>query len=313
MGVKRNANLHSARKVKDDEFYTRLVDIENELKHYKLKFDGKVIYCNCDDPEWSNFYKFFKIHFTHLNLKKIISTHYSKDTSTDKAYKKECFISESGVVVEIDTTLEGDGDFRSDECIELLKQCDIVCTNPPFSLFREYVSQLMLYKKKFLIIGSQNAITYKETFELIKTNSIWLGLSHPKQFSTPTNDTQKFGNICWYTNLAHSKRLDELILWREYSKADYATYANYNAIEVGKVSDIPVDYTGQMGVPITFLEKYNPAQFEILGSSLTLGRPMSEIAKKGSYAQGGPRFYIDSGHGTYRRLYDRIVIKRREK
>lgn len=265
MATNKNSNLKAAKAVKNDEFYTRLVDIENELKNYKSHFNDKVIYCNCDDPDWSNFYKYFKLNFTHLGLKKLISTHYSKDTKTDQAYKKECYRTEGGLFIEEDTNLTSDGDFRSEECIELLKQCDIVCTNPPFSLFREYVSQLMLHKKKFLIIGSQNAITYKETFELIKANSVWLGVSKPKEFLTPNKVSKKFGNICWYTNLTHSKRKEEIALWRNYSAKEYPSYDNYDAIEVPKVSDIPMDYAEVMGVPITFLEKYNPHQFQIIG------------------------------------------------
>ena len=300
MGVNKNANLGAARATKDDEFYTRLVDIENELKNYKSHFVNKVIYCNCDDPDWSNFYKYFSINFTHLQLKRLITTHYTKDASTDPAYKKECFLDAQGNVVETKTLLQGDGDFRSEECIALLKQSDIVCTNPPFSLFREYVAQLMVHKKDFLIIGSQNAITYKETFELIRANSIWLGVSHPKEFLTPTNDSKKFGNICWFTNLIHNKRNEKLFLWKSYSNSMYQKYDNYDAIEVGKVADIPVDYLDVMGVPITFLEKYNPEQFTVVGLAAGNIKGMAGIPSK--TGKDGP--YIDG-----KLKYGRIIIK----
>lgn len=219
--------------------------------------------------------------------------------------------------------LKGNGDFRSKECIELLKQADIVVTNPPFSLFREYISQLIEYDKKFVIIGSQNAISYKELFKLIQDDKIWFGYNSVKKFTMPDSYEHNsvkvedgikyavFGNICWYTNLDIAKRHEDLILYKSYkgNEDDYPKYVNYDAIEVSKVKDIPIDYKGEMGVPITFLDKYNPDQFEIIGSSMTLGTPMSEIASKGSYMAGGPRFYLDSGNGTYQRLYDRIVIK----
>jgi hypothetical protein len=230
--------------------------------------------------------------------------------------------------------LKGDGDFRSKECIELLKQADIVVTNPPFSLFREYVAQLLEYDKKFLIIGNGNSITYKEIFKNIQDNKIWLGVTKPQLFLI--DNKEKFSKYCsddnkvvvegkefwavnisvgtptyWFTNLDMSKRHEDIILYKTYkgNEADYPKYANYDAIEVGKVKDIPVDYDGAMGVPITFLDKHNPDQFEIIGSSMTLGEPMSTIAAKGTYSPGGPRFYLDKGDGTYQRLYDRIVIR----
>ena len=264
MGAK-NKNLGTAKVKKDDEFYTRLEDIEAELRFYKSHFADKIIYCNCDDPNWSSFHKYFTLNFKHLGIRKLITTHYSKDVKADYAYQEECTMGADGVLKIVRTTLNENGDFRSQECIDLLKQADIVCTNPPFSLFREYVAQLMEYKKKFLIIGSQNATTYKETFELIKTNAIWLGISYPKEFSTPSKKIKKFGNICWYTNLTHSKRKEKIELWKNYSSTDYPMYDNYNAIEVSKVSNIPLDYEEVMGVPITFLGKYNPTQFEIMG------------------------------------------------
>ena len=336
-----NNNFHNASKAKEDEFYTQLSDIEKELKHYKKHFKDKVVYCNCDDPRISNFFHYFSYNFEKLGLKKLITTCY-KNQSMDLFSQND---KEQAIYLEYDgdkngnfkpdpeeigiKSLQGNGDFRSKESIELLKQADIVVTNPPFSLFREYVAQLIEFDKKFLIIGSQNAITYKDIFQYFKEDKIWLGYkSGDMAFQVPEyyeprktrywedEDGQKWrslGNICWFTNLDISKRNEDLILYKTYedNKEDYPSYVNYDAIEVGKVKDIPVDYDGEMGVPITFLDKYNPNQFEIIGSSLTLGEPMSSIAKKGTYSAGGPRFYLDKGDGTYRRLYDRIVIKKR--
>ncbi len=331
----KNKNLQEAKANKKDEFYTQLADIERELKYYKTHFKNKVVYCNCDDPRVSNFFHFFSYNFEKLGLKKLIATCYknqnmdlfSQNNSEQAIYleytgdKNRNNIpdpSEIGI-----KKLKGNGDFRSKECIELLKQADIVVTNPPFSLFREYISQLIEYDKKFVIIGSQNAISYKELFKLIQDDKIWFGYNSVKKFTMPDSYEHNsvkvedgikyavFGNICWYTNLDIAKRHEDLILYKSYkgNEDDYPKYVNYDAIEVSKVKDIPIDYKGEMGVPITFLDKYNPDQFEIIGSSMTLGTPMSEIASKGSYMAGGPRFYLDSGNGTYQRLYDRIVIK----
>ena len=222
--------------------------------------------------------------------------------------------------------LEGNGDFRSDECVELLKQADIVVTNPPFSLFREYVAQLVEYDKKFLIIGNLNAITYKEFFKLIKNNKLWLGYNNgSKTYLVPDSYEQnnifigedgkkyaKMGNTGWYTNLDIAKRHEPLTLYKKYSPEEYPKYYNYDAIEISKVSDIPIDYDGAMGVPVTFLNKHNPKQFEIIGSSRELGRSMTEIAEKGTYVQGGPRFYLSNDNRTYRRLYDRLVIRNKK-
>jgi hypothetical protein len=302
-----NNSLHAAKRAKNDEFYTQLTDIEKELHHYKSHFKGKVVFCNCDDPEWSGFWKYFKLNFKHLGLKKVVATHYAYGS---QSYKLEY----SGLGDPVETPLMGDGDFRSAECLEILKEADLVVTNPPFSLFREYVAQLMEHDKRFLIIGSNNAITYKETFKFIKDNRLWLGATAPKAFGQPDGSLKKFGNIGWYTNLPHKKRNEELILFRPYAghEGQYPKYANYDAIEVSKVADIPTDYAGHLGVPITFLDKYNPDQFEIVGSSRTLGTRMSEVAEKGAYSPGGPRFYLNNGDGTYQRLYDRLVIKRRQ-
>jgi hypothetical protein len=227
------------------------------------------------------------------------------------------------------TPLKGNGDFRSPECVELLKQADIVVTNPPFSLFRDYVTQLAEHNKKFLILGSQNALTYKETFQLIKDDTMWLGYDNggtkwfqvPDDYDIQTESRKKIvngvkyfsmGSIVWFTNLDTTKRHEEIVLYKKYTTEEYPRYANYDAIEVSRVAELPLDYEGELGVPITFLDKYNPQQFEIVGSSKTLGKRMSEIAAKGSYRQGGPRFYLANGDGTYQRLYDRIVIKHKK-
>lgn len=280
----KNKNLTQAKKAKNDEFYTLISDVEKELKHYKSQFEGKVVYCNCDDPEESNFWKFFELNFEEYKLKKLISTHYDAEKPT---YKLELSadIDGDGKITKGDivkTPLKQNGDFRSEESINLLKESDIVCTNPPFSLFREYVAQLIKYKKKFLIIGNQNAITYKEIFPLIKDNKIWLGnIGRIESFRIPKEKAinnknaylengvyyQKFGNVCWFTNLP-VKRFDEKItLVKTYNPKDYPKYDNYDAIEVGKVANIPKDYNGVMGVPITFLYSYNPKQFEIVGDA----------------------------------------------
>lgn len=270
MAKTNNQNLRIAKKEKDDEYYTYLKDIENELKNYKNHFKGKVVYCNCDDPEWSNFFIYFKNNFKHLELKKLILTHYSTDLKKDKAYKLECLeylLNKEGIPTEKKTYLEGNGDFRSSECLNLLKESDIVCTNPPFSLFIEYVSQLIEYNKKFLIIGNANAITYKQVFNLIQKNKIWLGVS-PRSMSFYKNierTESKKVNACWFTNLTHKKRNENIVLWQKYSPDLYPKYDNFEAIEVSKTNDIPIDYKGIMGVPITFLEKYNPNQFKIIG------------------------------------------------
>lgn len=336
----KNRNLHRAKNSKEDEFYTQLSDIEKELKHYKKHFKGKVVYCNCDDPRVSNFFHYFSYNFERLGLKKLITTCY-KNQNVDLFSRND---SEQAIYLEYDGDknhnnvpdpeeigirhLEGDGDFRSPESIELLKQSDIVVTNPPFSLFREYVAQLIEHDKKFVVVGNQNTLSYKEIFKLIRENKFWLGAkSGDMAFKVPDyyepretrywedDDGQKWrslGNACWFTNLDISKRHEEIILYKTYSPEEYPTYVNYDAIEVSKTKDIPMDYRGTMGVPITFLDKHNPDQFEIVGSSRTLGKPMSEIAEKGTYSQGGPRFYLDNGNATYRRLYDRLVIKNKK-
>lgn len=257
----KNSNLRKAAKEKNDEFYTLLEDIEKEVKHYRKQFKGKVVYCNCDDPEWSNFYKYFSINFDYLGLKKVVSTHYEQDGSS--SYKLELL--KQGEVVR--TELKGNGDFRSEECIEILKESDVVVSNPPFSLFREYVSQLMEYDKKFLIVGNNNAITYKETFGFIKENKLWQGVNPRGMDFILPNGEKKNVNANWWTNMENEKRNGEIILVKQYkgNELEYPKYDNYNAIEISKVKDIPLDYDGYMGVPITFMDKYNPNQFKILG------------------------------------------------
>ena len=337
----RNRDFQEARQAKKDEFYTSLSDIELELTHYGKHFKGKVVYCNCDDPRASNFFRYFSANFQKLGLKKLITTCY-RSLDVDFFGRKD---SEEAVYLEYtgDKTggrvpsaeeigikpLTGDGDFRSAESIGLLKQADIVVTNPPFSLFREYVAQLVEYEKKFVIIGNMNAVTYKEIFPLFKNNQMWYGpsiRSGDREFRVPTNypinaagsRVDEYGNnyirvkgVRWFTNLDYPSRHKDLALQQTFSPDAYPKYANFDAIEVGKTKDIPLDYNGPMGVPITFLDKYNPDQFEILGSSKTLGQSMSQIAEKGTYQQGGPRFYLSNGDGTYRRMYERIVIRRR--
>lgn len=304
-----NQTLTAARNAKKDEFYTQLPDIENELNHYKEHFRDKVVLCNCDDPYESNFFKYFALNFNQLGLKRLICTCYDGspvqgtelnlfaiDAEQEEhrlAYKVEITevsdVNGDGVVNLADvqyllqndknvlTLLKGNGDFRSQECIELLKQADIVVTNPPFSLFREYVAQLMQYEKKFLIIGHQNAITYKEIFPLIKNDKIWLGYGlkgGAGHFVSPYEDVATAGDhrkgmirvsgIHWFTNLDTRKRHEEIVLFKHYTPEAYPRYDNYDAINVDKTADIPCDYNGVMGVPITFLDKYNPNQFEII-------------------------------------------------
>ena len=275
----KNNNLHNAKKAKNDEFYTRLEDIEKEMCHYREHFRGKVIYCNCDDPKESNFFKFFSLQFEFLGLKKLISTGY-KENGHGVAYIYEGDKNENNLPddSEIRTyELQGNGDFRSEECIEFLKEADVVVTNPPFSLFREVVAQLVEYNKKFLLLGNNNAITYKEIFPLIMSNKMWLGYSNNKTMEFVLSDSyekwdriengKKIGKvpaISWFTNLEHDHRNRPLDLTQRYDPRYYPKYDNYDAIECSKVMDIPRDYDGVIGVPITFLDKYCPTQFRIL-------------------------------------------------
>ena len=274
-----NDSLHKASKEKNDEFYTQISDIENELKHYKKHFKNKIVFCNCDDPDWSNFWKYFHLNFEYLGLKKLITTHYD---ASEPTYMMEY---EGGNDADTSvgkiTPLKQNGDFRSPECIELLKSADIVVINPPFSLFREYIGQLMEYKKKFVIIGNMNAITYKEIFPLIQNNQLWLGngfkagnayfkipdsavSSYAKGVYDETTGLVKFRNCTWFTNLDIAKRHEPIDLVEKYSADKYPKYDNYDGINVDKTLDIPVDYDGVMGVPISFLDKYCPEQFEII-------------------------------------------------
>ena len=291
-----NRNLTNAKKNKKDEFYTQLTDIENELRHYKKHFKDKVIYCNCDDPRVSNFFHYFSYRFEQLGIKKLIATCYKNQNAdlfsqndSDRAIYLEYTGDKNGNRIpdpeEIGIKeLKGDGDFRSQESIDLLEEADIVVTNPPFSLFREYVAQLMEYDKKFIIVGHQNATKYKEIFRLIKDNKIWLGNgfkggashfinTHYEDYATATDRKDgmiRVSGVIWLTNLSIKKREENLILYKNYTPEEYPKYDNYNAIEVSKTKEIPVDYKGVMGVPITFLDKYNPNQFDIVG--MTSGR-----------------------------------------
>jgi hypothetical protein len=285
------SNLTDAKKAKNNEFYTGFNDIVNEVGHYKEHFKGKVVYCNCDDPEESNFWRYFEKNFEYFGLKKLIAVHYSDTRIT---YKLELTTDRNrdGKIDGKDlvkTPLTQNGDFRSSESIELLKEADIVVTNPPFSLFKEYIAQLVEYDKKFLIIGNNNALTYKEVFPLIKDNKIWLGVGsnlsmvYRSPYKNVLESNRKFVErkgfdpnthikvpaISWFTNLEHYKRNEEIILYKKYNEEECPKYDNYNAINVDEVKDIPVDYEGIIGVPITFLCKYNPEQFEILGQMAT--------------------------------------------
>ena len=331
-----NTNLNNANRAKNDEFYTQLSDIANELHHYRDFFRGKTVFCNCDDPFESNFFKYFALNFNAFGLRKLIATCYdgspvqgrelplfgeSNETSVARVPHKIVItevpdVNNDGATDLADvewllrndrnvlTRLAGNGDFRSPECVELLREADVVVTNPPFSLFREYVAQLVEYNKKFIIIGNQNALTYKEIFHLIKYNKLWLGCTNPKEFFVTRLINKncyidkngviraKFGNVCWFTNIDTSKRHEMLDLYKHYTPEEYPKYDNYDAINVDKTADIPCDYDGVMGVPITFLDKYNPEQFEIVGNEYTLN--------------------IESGRGYVngKRLYSRVFIKR---
>ena len=352
-----NTTLTAAKAAKKDEFYTQLSDIERELVHYKEHFRGKTVLCNCDDPRVSNFFKYFTLNFEHLGLRRVIATCYKSrnvdlfsmnesEQAVYQVYEGDCNGNHLPDSDEIEVRpLRGDGDFRSEECIELLKEADIVVTNPPFSLFREYVAQLIKYDKKFLIIGNQNAITYKEIFPLIKANKIWLGCktgdmsfripadSEPRATRYWQDETgqkwRSMGNICWFTNLDHHKRHEKLILYKTYNPEEYPKYDNYNAINVDRVAEIPCDYDGVMGVPITFLDKYNPDQFEIVGCTESEGKGASNGVFDSQYAVtqplmgGGYEHTRESsydlrvaGYGYYHRariggkeIYFRILIR----
>lgn len=337
----RNRDFRAAQRAKSDEFFTSFDVIELELAHYQHHFQGKVVYCNCDDPRASNFFRYFASNFEKLGLKRLITTCYRSADRNDFGSggdKQAVFFeylgnhSKHGIpdAEEIGVkSMAGDGDFRSAESIALLAEADIVVTNPPFSLFREFIAQLVEHKKKFLVIGNMNALTYKEIFPLFQANQIWYGpsiRSGDREFRVPEsypltaagvrvdgqgNKYVRVKGVRWFTNLDYRGRDEKLELHKTYDPTAYPRYANFDAIEVGKTMEIPVDYPGLMGVPITFMDKYNPQQFDIIGSSRTLGRPMSEVAEKGRFQPGGPRFYLPNEDGTFRRLYDRIVIQRK--
>ncbi|KYG76004.1 DNA methyltransferase [Roseivirga spongicola] len=364
-----NTNLTAAKKAKNDEFYTQYHDIEKEINAYldynPNVFKGKTILLPCDDPEWSNFTKFFAQNFERFGLKKLISTSYAVDSKLYKNGYQVTMFEESAPQYDSKKTrkkgkiftltrdisgdgkidvddlewnyLKGDGDFNSPEVKTLRNEADIIITNPPFSLFRDFLKWIREADKQFVIIGNMNAITYKEVFPLIKENKMWLGNGfHAGNafFATPFAEEYgegvyypetglvKFRNVCWFTTIDHGKRHQPLQLMsmtdnlkfhkKLKGQEAYDRYANFDAIEVPFTDAIPSDFKGAMGVPISFLDKYNPDQFEILGSSRTLGVPISQIAEKGTYMQGGPRFYIPNDDGTYRRMYDRIVIKHKK-
>ncbi len=335
-----NQDLNKARAAKKDEFYTQLFDIENEVRHYKPHFKGKTVLCNCDDPRCSNFFRYFTLNFEVLGLKRVIATCY-KNQDVDLFSLHDCEravyqiydgdkngnrkVDDEEIEVKF---LQGDGDFRSPECLALLDEADIVVTNPPFSLFREFISFLIAHKKKFLVLGNMNSITSKTIFPLFQTNQIWLGASihsGDREFQVPDDyplnasgyrvdeEGRKFirvKGVRWFTNLDYKERHEDLPLYKRYTPEEFPTYFNYKAINVQKTCDIPFDYDGIMGVPITFLDKYNPSQFEIIGRSYDLGD--MEMVKEFEGRKNSPRFYLKHKDGTLERLYERIAIKRKD-
>lgn len=346
-----NSDLTTAKKRKKDEFYTQLSDIENEMRHYKQHFEGKVVLCNCDDPRSSNFFRYFSEKFESLKLKKLIATCYkSQDVdlfSQGASERAICQVYEGdkngNCVVDDDEVgvikLKGDGDFRSEECIEILKEADIVVTNPPFSLFRDFINLLVKYDKKFVVIGNQNAITYKEIFPLIKANKIWLGFGFKGgagHFYSNYEDVAKAGDhragmirvsgVMWFTNLDIKKRHETLPLYKAYSPEEYPRYDNYDAINIDKTADNPMDYDGVMGVPITFMDKYCPEQFEIVGmcenedlyglktkvysSSECKAAYWDKFGKKGVYDLNASGVLIKNG--VREKVYQRILIRHRK-
>ena len=298
--AKKNSSLRTAQAVKNDEFYTQISDIEQELGNYRKHFKDKIIYMPCDNPEWSNFWHVLKSQYIYLHYKKIIATFYNGIVDTDKQpYKLEY-----DGVNETKTFLNGDGDFRSEECTTILQESDIVITNPPFSLFREFVKWIMDADKKFLIIGNQNAITYKEIFPYLKENKMWLGYHNVKTFKQYDGSEKDFGNVCWFTNLDIKKRHDTLETGCLYDDdpSKYPTYDNYNAINCDKTNEIPDDYDGLIGVPITFLDKHCPAQYEIIDG---IGR-YSILDNEATKKEGK---YLSMINGEAK--YFRLIIKRK--
>jgi len=344
----KNKNLQEAKTNKKDEFYTQLSDIERELKYYKKHFKDKVVYCNCDDPRVSNFFHYFSYNYEKLGLKKLVATCYKNqnmDLFSQNDAEQAIYLEYTGDKngnnipdpAEIGIKkLKGDGDFRSKECIELLKQADIVVTNPPFSLFREYVSQLIEYDKKFVIVGHQNAIKYKEIFPLIRDNKLWLGYGfkggaghfineHYEDYATATDRKEgmiRVSGVHWFTNLEINKRHEDLILYKKYTPEEYPKFENFDAINVDVTKDIPMDYDGLMGVPITFMDKYNPDQFEIIGVGIAnLGLEIGiepykpehkkyrkEVQKRG--AVDGDLYMMVDGEVTV--PYSRIIIRNKK-
>ena len=342
--------LALAKKNKKDEFYTQLTDIEKELNHYKEHFKNKVVFCNCDDPKESNFFKYFALNFKYLQLKRLVATHYNEG---EKSYKLEIVedINKDGKINlddAITTPLKGNGDFRSDECIKILEESDIVVTNPPFSLFREYIAQLIEYNKKFVIVGHQNAISYKEIFQLIKENKIWLGYGFKggaghfinkfyEDYASASDRKEgmiRVSGVHWFTNLEIKKRQEDIILYKKYNEENYPKYDNFDAINIDVTKEIPMDYKGYMGVPITFMDKYNPEQFEIIALGIvgsidfTCNKKMEIINKQGEltgkytfnakgtlYKKYNPKIdktpsFKDCKTGElYKSIYARIIIK----
>lgn len=332
-----NKDLNKAAKNKKDEFYTQLTDIEKELRYYKPHFKDKIVFCNCDDPETSNFWKYFELQFDELGIKKLISTHYETEIPS---YKLELMydINGDGKITNKDiikTPLRQNGDFRSPECIEILKEADIIVTNPPFSLFREYIAQLLEYNKKFLIIGNINCVKYQEIFPYIMANKIWLGQSihsGDREFSVPDSyplnaagcrvdeNGKKYirvKGVRWITNLEYSERYEDIPLFKHYTPEEFPKYDNYDAIEVGETKNIPVDYDGIMGVPITFIDRFNPNQFDLLG--MTDRQNTSGLRTK-KYTFEDVENFNDLNascvllqDGKYKSLYTRFLIRRKQK
>lgn len=317
----KNGNLHKAKEAKSDEFYTLLETVEAELMHYRPHFKGKIVLCNCDDPAESNFFRYFALNFSFLGLKKLIATHYEPNGKSYALIVDNILDVNGDGKIDIKDTLkvelEGNGDFRSPECIKYLNECDIVCTNVPFSLAREYLDVVMKAKKKFLFIGNRNMITYKNFFAEIKANRLWLGVSPMSctWFRVPQDEAYRkegkrfkiengiwyrsLGNACWYTNLSHKKRNTPLdLVGSEYSPEKYPKYDNYDAIEVSKVSDIPDSYKGVMGIPVTFLDRYCPEQFEVVGADESEGTGASNGLWK-----GGKKQAVVNGKPVYKRLF----------
>ena len=326
-----NTNLHKAKNAKNDEFYTQLTDVAKELMHYKHHFKDKIVFCNCDDPTWSAFWKYFHLNFEALGLKKLISTHYDK---TEPTYKMEYTGGDDNdIEVGVKTPLEGNGDFRNQECLDLLDEADIVVTNPPFSLFREYVACLMEHEKKFLIIGNMNAVTYKEIFPLIRDNKLWVGANEKGGtrkgnslcFTVPDDFTGKTVDVdgvpmaqvsaWWFTNLDFAKRHQKYIFWKNYTSDEYPEYDNYDAIDCGHSDRVPCDYDGVIGVPISFLNGfYNPEQFELLGVTqrnddpYKIKRYTTDEYSNANDLNARATILID---GTPKSVYARILIRRK--